>query len=97
MLAGCFTEMITLGQGPSLAKMRSLVAKYIKENSVPNQFKDKYPGTEWAQKFMKHHKLQLKKGASMQVERKERTCDPFINSFYDVIEKEVQNLATSTT
>ncbi|XP_064107917.1 uncharacterized protein LOC135216478 [Macrobrachium nipponense] len=60
---------------------------------VLNQFKDNYPGTEWARGFMKRHKLRLKKGTSMQVDRKERTSDPFIiNSFYDVIEKEVQDL-----
>ena len=42
---------------------------------------------------MKRHKLRLKKGTSMQVDRKERTSDPFIiNSFYDVIEKELQDL-----
>lgn len=93
MLASCFTEMIRLGQGPSLAEMRSLVAEYIKENNVPNQFKENYPGTEWAHRFMKRHKLRLKKGTSMQMDRKERTSDPFIiYSFYDVIEKEVQNL-----
>ena len=93
MLAGCFTEMITLRQGPSLGEMRSLVAEYIKENCVPSQFKDNYPGTEWAYSFMKRHKLRLKKGTSMQVDRKERTSDPFtINSFYDVLEEELQNL-----
>lgn len=46
MLADCFTEMIRLGQGPSLGELHSLVAEYIKENSVPNQFKDNYPGNE---------------------------------------------------
>ena len=93
MLAGCFKEMTRLGRGPTLQEMRSLVAEYIKENSIPTLFKDNYPGSEWAHSFMRRHKLRLKKGTSMNVDRKERTSDPFIiYSLYDVLEKEVQNM-----
>lgn len=60
MLAHVLTEMIRLGQGPSLGEMRSLVVEYINENNVPNQLKDNYSGIEWAHSFMKCHKLRLK-------------------------------------
>ena len=63
------------------------------ENSIHTLFPNNYPGTEWAKRFMKRHNLRLKKGTSMQIDRKERTSDPFIiYSLYDVLEKELQNL-----
>jgi len=93
MLAACFRDMVRLGQGPTEKEMRNLVAEYIRENNVPTKFKDQYPGSDWAHNFMNRHKLKLKKGTSMQIDRKERTSDPFIiYSFYDVLEKEMQRL-----
>ena len=66
MLAACFRDMVRLGQGPTEKEMRNLVAEYIRENNVPTKFKDQYPGSDWAHKFMNRHKLKLKKGTSMQ-------------------------------
>ncbi|KAK3871301.1 hypothetical protein Pcinc_023544 [Petrolisthes cinctipes] len=91
MLAGCFTEIIRLEQGPTIGEKLSLVKEYSISRKTVFLTSSKTI-THELNSFMKLHKLRLRKGTSMQVDRKKDNDFFIMNSFYDVIEKELQNL-----
>lgn len=92
-LATCIRQMAGLGFGPTLEELKVIVFYYLEANELGHVFDDKKPGDDWANNFMRRHKLSLKKAGLMQIARKNVTSDPFvIYEFYSLLERTVNQL-----
>lgn len=60
-LATCIRQMAGLGFGPTLEELKVIVFDYLEANELGHVFDDKKPGDDWANNFMRRHKLSLKK------------------------------------
>lgn len=80
-IASCIKTMEKWGFGLSKSEVLQAIARYLKENDVPNPFKNSMPGDEYFYSFKKRHGLSQKKPQAVEVARK-RCIDPFIMADY---------------
>lgn len=73
-------------------EVKAWISEYIRRNGIITPFKNDVPGNDWCTGFFKRNSLSMKKPQSVEVARK-RACNPFtVYSYYDLLEKAVEEL-----
>lgn len=84
-LANCLKIAEKWGYGFSRKEVIELVARFIKDNNIKNNFKNGVPGEDWFLKFKKRHNLSLKTPQNVEYARK-KALDPFIiYKYFDLL------------